>query len=240
VWSVVCVLLLLLLCCCCCFSALLLLLLLLLLLQVSPVTAGLDDRHPYVRRTAVMGVLKIWHMNADVVDSQGMLQHVQQLLSQDSDAQVLGNCVTLLMQVQGVKRLSSNKLLVYTLINRIKVRSAADGFLHSPAADQPGGQGFAWPTVGWFCQAWHTPPALQLASAAQLDAGVLCLFVCLFAQELSDWSQCQVLELVAHYHPASDEEVTVRRNHTLQALAASVCRASQLDPLFTSQLNAYL
>jgi hypothetical protein len=33
-------------------------------LQVTPVTAGLDDRHPYVRRTAVMGVLKIWHMNA--------------------------------------------------------------------------------------------------------------------------------------------------------------------------------
>lgn len=71
-----------------------------------------------------MGVLKIWHMNADVVDSQGMLQHVQQLLSQDGDPQVLGNCVTLLMQVQGVKRLSSNKLLIYTLINRIKVGQA--------------------------------------------------------------------------------------------------------------------
>lgn len=68
-----------------------------------------------------MGVLKIWHMNPDVVESQGMLQHVQTLLSQDNDPQVLGNCVTLLMQVQGVKRLSSNKLLVYTLINRIKV-----------------------------------------------------------------------------------------------------------------------
>jgi hypothetical protein len=69
-----------------------------------------------------MGVLKIWHMNPDVVESQGMLQHVQQLLAQDSDAQVLGNCVTLLMQVQGVKRISSNKMLMYTLINRIKVR----------------------------------------------------------------------------------------------------------------------
>jgi len=72
-----------------------------------------------------MGVLKIWHMNPDVVDSQGMLQHVQGLLAQDSDAQVLGNCVTLLMQVQGIKRLSSNKVLLYTLINRIKVSRAA-------------------------------------------------------------------------------------------------------------------
>eukprot|EP00879_Flechtneria_rotunda_P024958 GHRR01026486.1.p1 GENE.GHRR01026486.1~~GHRR01026486.1.p1 ORF type:complete len:241 (+),score=51.64 GHRR01026486.1:654-1376(+) len=89
---------------------------------VSPVTAGLDDRHPYVRRTAVMGVLKIWHMNAEVVESQGMLQHVQTLLAQDSDPQVVANCLTLLMQVQRVKRLASNKALMYSLINRMKVR----------------------------------------------------------------------------------------------------------------------
>jgi hypothetical protein len=63
------------------------------MLQVHPVLAGLDDRHPYVRRTAVMGVLKIWHMSEDVVESQGMLQHVQVLLTQDNDAQVLlGGC----------------------------------------------------------------------------------------------------------------------------------------------------
>lgn len=68
--------------------------------QVNPVTVGLDDRHPYVRRTAVMGVLKIWHMNPDIVESQGMLQHVQTLLGQDSDPQVMANGLTLLMQVR--------------------------------------------------------------------------------------------------------------------------------------------
>jgi hypothetical protein len=62
--------------------------------------AGLEDRHPYVRRTAVMGVLKIWHMSSDVVESQGMLQHVQLLLAQDSDAQVAANCLTVMLQVQ--------------------------------------------------------------------------------------------------------------------------------------------
>lgn len=174
----------------------------LLLLQVSPVTTGLDDRHPYVRRTAVMGVLKIWHMNADVVDSQGMLQHVQQLLSQDSDAQVLGNCVMLLMQVQGVKRLSSNKLLVYTLINRIKV--GLQGFPHSSEANRP--------QVGVLCAEAGALPGgadtscLELASNCSLQCSRA---VCLPMQELSDWSQCQVLELVSHYKPGSDEEVTV-------------------------------
>jgi vesicle coat complex subunit len=113
------------------------------LLQVTPVTTGLDDRHPYVRRTAVMGVLKIWHMNPDVVDSQGMLQHVQVLLAQDSDAQVLGNCVTLLMQVQGVMRLCSNKALLYTLINRIKVREAQTACLPATSAQSAQAAGHA-------------------------------------------------------------------------------------------------
>lgn len=39
--------------------------------QVAPVMAGLSDRHPYVRRTAVMGVLKIWHMSPDTVTNTG-------------------------------------------------------------------------------------------------------------------------------------------------------------------------
>lgn len=59
---------------------------------------------------------------AEIVEHQGLLQHVQALLGQDQDPQVQANCLTLLMQVQGVKRLASNKALLYSLINRIKVR----------------------------------------------------------------------------------------------------------------------
>ena len=39
--------------------------------QTSPVTTGLVDRHPYVRRTAVMGVLKIYHIDPNMVLAQG-------------------------------------------------------------------------------------------------------------------------------------------------------------------------
>jgi hypothetical protein len=39
--------------------------------QVSPVHQGLEDRHPHPRRTAVMGVLKIYHLNSDMVDHTG-------------------------------------------------------------------------------------------------------------------------------------------------------------------------
>jgi hypothetical protein len=36
---------------------------------------------------------------------------------------VAANGLTLMMQVQGVKRLASNKALMYSLINRMKVRA---------------------------------------------------------------------------------------------------------------------
>ena len=41
------------------------------LFQCSPVNTGLIDRHPYVRRTAVMGVLKIYHIDPNIVLAQG-------------------------------------------------------------------------------------------------------------------------------------------------------------------------
>lgn len=47
--------------------------------QVQPVMTGLGDRHPYVRRTAVMGVLKIWHMSPDTVNHTGAAQWVDPL-----------------------------------------------------------------------------------------------------------------------------------------------------------------
>ncbi len=40
-------------------------------LQSSPVLQGLSDRDPYVRRTAVMGVLKIYHVDTHVVENTG-------------------------------------------------------------------------------------------------------------------------------------------------------------------------
>ena len=39
--------------------------------QTAPVNHGLEDRHPYVRRTASMGVLKIYHIDANIVLQQG-------------------------------------------------------------------------------------------------------------------------------------------------------------------------
>ena len=41
---------------------------------MSPTQRGLDDRHPYVRRTAVMGILKIYNLDANAVRNAGALR----------------------------------------------------------------------------------------------------------------------------------------------------------------------
>ena len=38
---------------------------------MSPIQQGLQDAHPYVRRTAVMGVLKVYHLDKAAVLNAG-------------------------------------------------------------------------------------------------------------------------------------------------------------------------
>ncbi len=89
--------------------------------QVTPVTTGLGDKHPYVRRTAVMGVLKIWHMSPDTVNHTGMVEQVRAMLYQDQDPQVVANCLQMVCQLEPMAKLAADKQFVYHLINRLKV-----------------------------------------------------------------------------------------------------------------------
>ena len=38
---------------------------------MSPIQRGLEDRHPYVRRTAVMGVMKVYAFDSAAVLNAG-------------------------------------------------------------------------------------------------------------------------------------------------------------------------
>lgn len=40
-------------------------------MQMSPIQQGLQDAHPYVRRTAVTGVLKVYHLDSAAVLNAG-------------------------------------------------------------------------------------------------------------------------------------------------------------------------
>eukprot|EP00884_Botryococcus_braunii_P006125 jgi/Botrbrau1/15513/Bobra.0225s0004.1 len=86
---------------------------------MSPIQQGLKDVHPYVRRTAVMGVLKVYNMDKGAVQRAGLLEDLRKLLRSDPDAQVVANCMSVLQQTGGLESLI-NKSLVIPLLNRIK------------------------------------------------------------------------------------------------------------------------
>lgn len=107
-------------------------------MQVSPVSLALQDRNPYVRRTAVLGVLKIFNLDAAAVRNAGvddntkqttqrdqarqallhfcltadyvcvqagMLEDLHDMLQKDPDAQVVANCMSVLLEVRAGPKL---------------------------------------------------------------------------------------------------------------------------------------
>lgn len=86
---------------------------------VSPVSLALQDRNPYVRRTAVLGVLKIYNLDAAAVRNAGMLDDLHDMLQKDPDAQVVANCMSVLLET-GAGQSLVTRALVISLLNRIK------------------------------------------------------------------------------------------------------------------------
>jgi len=86
---------------------------------VNPLKVGLEDHEAYVRRTAVMGVYKVYHLDSHVVDNQGFIDTLHAMLVGDPDHQVMSNCLEALIGIEGVQKLC-RKEIVYHLLNDLK------------------------------------------------------------------------------------------------------------------------
>lgn len=111
---------------------------------MTPLKNGLQDRNSYVRRTAVIGMLKVYNIDEEAVRDAELLDTVQAMMFSDQDAQVVANCLIVLREIIGTDALVT-KELVYELLNKIK--------------------------------------------------------------DFSEWSQCQILDMVNHYLPESQDEM---------------------------------
>ena len=80
---------------------------------------GLQDTHPYPRKTAAMGVLKIYDLHPEAVRETELLQTLRRMLLSDQNAAAVFNCLVTLMEIDGPKSLAT-KQIVYGLINRLK------------------------------------------------------------------------------------------------------------------------
>eukprot|EP01090_Pellita_catalonica_P004301 TRINITY_DN1412_c0_g1_i4.p1 TRINITY_DN1412_c0_g1~~TRINITY_DN1412_c0_g1_i4.p1 ORF type:complete len:867 (-),score=182.03 TRINITY_DN1412_c0_g1_i4:1507-4107(-) len=69
----------------------------------SPLRECLKDPDPYVRKTAAVCVAKVWDINPDLVDTQGFLEELRNLLS-DSNPMVVANAVAALTEIDSTSK----------------------------------------------------------------------------------------------------------------------------------------
>lgn len=85
----------------------------------TPLQKSLQDVSAYVRKTAVMGVLKVNSLSPDLVESNGYISQLYRML-EDHDATVITNCIfvinELLLPVGG---LAVTQTLLMNLLNRV-------------------------------------------------------------------------------------------------------------------------
>lgn len=87
--------------------------------SLGAVEAGLKDAEAYPRMVAAMGALKIYDVHPEAVRESDVLKTLEKMLVSDTDSGVVGNCLIVLKEINGVKSLAT-KPIVYALINRIK------------------------------------------------------------------------------------------------------------------------
>ncbi|KAJ5076885.1 beta-adaptin-like protein b [Anaeramoeba ignava] len=65
---------------------------------IEPLKEGLKDKDPYVRKTAVLAVAKLFDINPELVKKHGFVDRLTKLLS-DSNSMVVSNTVATLMEI---------------------------------------------------------------------------------------------------------------------------------------------
>mmetsp|Transcript_16779 Transcript_16779/g.25356 ORF Transcript_16779/g.25356 Transcript_16779/m.25356 type:complete len:794 (-) Transcript_16779:8-2389(-) len=85
----------------------------------EPLRRSLTDGHAYVRKTGVMGILKLHHLDADALEQSQMVDILYDML-RDPDAQVVSNCILVLNEImQSSGGMAINRAIMMHLLNRI-------------------------------------------------------------------------------------------------------------------------
>jgi len=87
----------------------------------EPLRRSLTDIHPYVRKTGVMGILKLYELDRDAFESSGFVDILYDML-RDPDASVVCNCIIVLnevMQHSPNGGMAINRAIMLHLLNRI-------------------------------------------------------------------------------------------------------------------------
>ena len=70
----------------------------------DPLKDALNDKDPYVRKTGALCVAKIYDINAQLAEDQfGFVEKIQGMLEEETNAMVLANCISALIEISTTK-----------------------------------------------------------------------------------------------------------------------------------------
>eukprot|EP00591_Stephanopyxis_turris_P011481 CAMPEP_0195531852 /NCGR_PEP_ID=MMETSP0794_2-20130614/36507_1 /TAXON_ID=515487 /ORGANISM="Stephanopyxis turris, Strain CCMP 815" /LENGTH=843 /DNA_ID=CAMNT_0040663807 /DNA_START=252 /DNA_END=2783 /DNA_ORIENTATION=- len=87
----------------------------------EPLRKSLTDHHGYVRKTGVMGILKLWHLDKEVFERCNFIDVLYDML-RDSDVNVVSNCILVLNEIMAKSDdggMAINRPIILHLLNRI-------------------------------------------------------------------------------------------------------------------------
>jgi len=87
----------------------------------EPLRKSLTDNHAYVRKTGVMGILKLYHLDKEVFDRCNFVDTLYDML-RDPDASVVSNCIIVLNEIMAKGEdagMAINRAIMLHLLNRI-------------------------------------------------------------------------------------------------------------------------
>jgi AP-4 complex subunit beta-1 len=87
----------------------------------DPLRKALQDHHAYVRKTGVMGILKLYHLDREAFERCNFIDILYDML-RDSDASVVSNCIIVLEEIMAKSEdggMAINRAIMLHLLNRI-------------------------------------------------------------------------------------------------------------------------
>lgn len=85
----------------------------------EPLHRALQDSHAYVRKTAVMGILKMYHLDQDILEQNHFVDTLYDML-RDPDAAVVTNCILVLNEIMAKSGgMAINRAIMLHLLNRL-------------------------------------------------------------------------------------------------------------------------
>ena len=83
----------------------------------EPLRRSLTDGHAYVRKTGVMGILKLYHLDLEAFERCNFVDILYDML-RDPDASVVSNCIVVLNEIMP-NGMAINRAIMLHLLNRI-------------------------------------------------------------------------------------------------------------------------